>query len=116
MAGPSAAATRSCSPKLRLTRRPCRGLRAFQNVPCFQEITVANSVRSTELQQRSAHVPAYLDRATDGTTSPRREAATFSAPRSSAISNPPLEPRFGGGVTRVRNADQKVPRRRRADK
>ena len=40
MAGPSAAATRSCSPELGLTRRPCRGLleAALLHVAAFQEI------------------------------------------------------------------------------
>ena len=48
MAGPSAAATRSCSPELGVTRRPCRGLleAALQHVAAFQEIRRRQDWRS----------------------------------------------------------------------
>jgi hypothetical protein len=63
MVGSSAAATRSCSLELGLTRRPCRGLlsAAFQNVAGFEEINcLAFREGLVEGPKRSAHLSRLI--------------------------------------------------------
>jgi hypothetical protein len=80
MAGPSAAATRSCSPELGLTRRPCRGLleAALEHVAAFHEIRRRRDWRSRPRSRAPARPGRPRRRQPGGTpwrTSCRRENA-----------------------------------------
>ena len=80
MAGPSAAATRSCSPERGLTRRPCRGLleAALEHVAAFHEIRRRrDSPSRAPIQSTSA-----TRTATAATT--RRYALAYQLPKRNA--------------------------------
>lgn len=79
MAGPSAAATRSCSPERGLTRRPCRGLleAALEHVAAFHEIGRRRIplLAPDPEHQRDQTATAATTRSTPWRTSWRRETA-----------------------------------------
>ena len=84
---PSAAATRSCSPELGLTRRPCRGLlsAAFQNA--LAGVALILAAFRVDVQPREKAGPGRLQPAQTYAATPTEVPSPCIGPRSSSAQN-----------------------------